>query len=270
MFQRSLARVGVFASAVLLATASARAQNTTSGANYGYIVGQGPISLSIGDTVGLDTERWYTTGLTEGKSYCFETFRNTSDYNVDLALLIDLHQVAGGAVGALLNSFDSMTGDPSPGFNSRWTRGCEVAPATQQQVFVRIHRSLCCTGRTGSFQFRILETTLHAPWWFVSSASGYDAFIELANTTTVPVAVTVTVRSASGTTLGANTTSIPAGGNIAMSVANQFGGTITANSGSAQVAHDGPPGAIVGNITTLSGATGLSFDSPFGMRDGFK
>ena len=32
------------------------------------------------------------------------------------------------------------------------------------------------------------------------------------------------------------------------------------------ISYDGPPGSIAANTTTLSGATGLSFDSPFTPR----
>jgi len=244
----------------------ARAQNVTSGVGIGYVVGQGPMTIFIGNTGGTDTERWYTMGLTQGKSYCFETFRASGEYGADVDLVVDVVQPGSGVV---VNSFNSIAGDPSLGLASRWTRGCMVATASQE-YFVRLHKNLCCVNREGNVQFRILDTTLHGPWWFVSSQSGYDAFVELGNTTTIPVSATVTIRSAAGTTLGTNTLSIPAGGNAALSVANAFGSTITAGSGSVQVAHDGPPGAIVGNVTTLSAATGLSFDSPMAMREGFK
>jgi hypothetical protein len=265
MINRSTARVVcLLAAGLLLGVTSAWAQNTSSGASYGYVVGQGPINIFFGNTVGTDTERWYTIGLIQGKSYCFETFRGNSEYNVDVDLTVDLIRVSNGTV---VVSADGVSGDPAVGDNSRWTRVCLVAPATLQ-YYVRLHKCVCATGRTGNVQFRIVDTTLHSPWWFVNSQSAYDAYIELANTTTVAVSVSVTVRSNTGTTLGSSTASIPAGGNLALSVLTLLG--VSAASGSAQVAHNGPPGAIVGNITTLSGVTGLSFDSPFAMREGFK
>jgi hypothetical protein len=141
--------------------------------------------------------------------------------------------------------------------------------AVTNSYYVRIYKLGCCTGRTGNFQFRVIDTTLVSPWWFVSGAAGYDAYIELANTTTVAVSVTVTVRAANGTTLGTSTASIPVGGNLALPVSG-FGGGISSGSGSTQVSHNGPPGAIVGNVTTLSAVTGLSFDSPFSPRQGYQ
>jgi hypothetical protein len=266
MVNRSNARVVcLLAVAALLAATTVRAQNTSSGASYGYVVGQGPINIFFGTTVGTDTERWYTVGLIQGKSYCFETFRGNSEYNVDVDLTVDLIRVSNGSI---VVSNDGVSGDPAVGDNSRWTRVCVLAPVTGQ-YYVRLHKCVCATGRTGNVQFRVSDTTLNSPWWFVSGASGYDAYIELANTTTIAVSVTVTVRSAAGTTLGTSTASIPAGGNMAFAVSG-FAGGISAGNGSAQVAHDGPPGAIVGNITTLSAVTGLSFDSPFSPRQGYQ
>lgn len=266
MVNRSSARVVcLLAVAALLAATPVRAQNTSSGASYGYVVGQGPINIFFGNTVGTDTERWYTVGLIQGKSYCFETFRGNSEYNIDVDLTVTLIRVSNGST---VISNDGVSGDPAVGDNSRWTRVCVFAPVTGQ-YYVRLHKCVCATARTGNVQFRVSDTTLNSPWWFVSGASGYDAYIELANTTTVAVSVTVTVRSAAGTTLGTSTASIPAGGNQAFAVSG-FGGGISAGNGSAQVAHDGPPGAIVGNITTLSAVTGLSFDSPFSPRQGYQ
>ncbi len=254
--------VGIVAMVSLVGVPAASAQNTLTGSSYGYMVGQGPINIYIGNTGGADTERWYTTALVQGKSYCLETFRGNSEYNIDNDLTIQLIRASDSTV---LNTFNYVAGDPDLGSNSRWTRGCLIAAVTQQ-YYVRLFKTGCCPARTGNVQFRIVDTTLHAPWWFVNSGQAYDAFIELANTTTIAVSATVTVRSPAGTVVGTQTASVPAGGNMAVSVASLG----ASGSGSAQIAHNGPPGAIVGNITTLSAASGLSFDSPFDMRQGFK
>jgi hypothetical protein len=63
---------------------------------------------------------------------------------------------------------------------------------------------------------------------------------------------------------------LPAFGNIALSAATDFGTTVIAASGSAQLSHDGPPGASVANTTTLSAQQGLNFDSPFLTRQGYR
>ena len=107
-------------------------------------------------------------------------------------------------------------------------------------------------------------------WWFVNSGSGYNAFFEIANATDAPVNIEVTIRQ-NGATVGTKQSRLlPAFGNIALSAATDFGTTVIAASGSAQLSHDGPPGASVANTTTLSAQQGLNFDSPFLTRQGYR
>jgi hypothetical protein len=262
--------VAFLASLLLFITPSETlAQNTSNGSSFGYIVGQGPINIFIGNTVGTDTERWYTTQFVQGKSYCIELFRANSEYNVDL----DINVQVISPPSTVLFTFDNhpMGGDPGLGDNSRWTRGCFIPTLATQAYWIRMSRSVCCTGRTGNLQFNVSETTLFSPWWFVNSSSGYNAFFEIANISTVAVNIEVTIRQANGAIVGTKQVrSIPAFGNIALSAATDFGTTVTAASGSVQLSHDGPPGAIVANTTSLSALQGLSFDSPFLSRQGYR
>jgi len=262
--------VAILAGLLVAATSpAALAQNTSNGNSYGYIVGQGPINIFIGNTVGTDTERWYTAEFVQGKSYCVELFRANSEYNIDLDLVVQIINPP----SAVVFTFNNHTtgGDPGLGVNSCWTRGCFIPTLATQAYYIRMLKSVCCTGRAGNFQFRINDTTLHSPWWFVDSANGYNAFFEIANVGTAPVNIEVTIRQANGAIVGTkHSRSIPPFGNIALTAATNFGATITAASGSAQIAHDGPPGAIVANTTTLSAAQGLSFDAPFLSRQGYQ
>ncbi len=120
---------------------------------------------------------------------------------------------------------------------------------------------------TGLFRFKVVDTALNGPWFFVESATSYNAFIEIGNTTNAAVSVRVTVRNSAGATLGTpQTVAIPAYGNSALNVVSSFGTTVANGSGSVQIAHNGAPGAIVANVTTLSAMTGLSFDAPLTRR----
>jgi len=259
-----------FLAALLSSTTppEAFAQNTSNGSSFGYIVGQGPINIFIGNTVGTDTERWYTTQFVQGKSYCIELFRANSEYNIDLDL--DVQVISPPSTVRFDFNNHPMGGDPGLGDNSRWTRGCFIATLATQAYWIRMSRSVCCTGRTGNLQFQISETTLFSPWWFVNSGSGYNAFFEIANISDAPVNIQVTIRQ-NGATIGATQSRlIPAFGNIALSAATDFGTTVIAASGSAQLSNDGPPGAIVANTTSLSAQQGLNFDSPFLSRQGYR
>jgi hypothetical protein len=119
---------------------------------------------------------------------------------------------------------------------------------------------------TGTMRIVIFETTLFAPWYFINTTSGYEAFVEIKNNTPITISVTVSVFTASGAAAGTGTTtvSIPGNGNTALPVGTTFG--ITSGSGGLQVASTAAPGGVTANVTTLSGTTGLSFDSPAAPR----
>ena len=152
------------------------------------------------------------------------------------------------------NGFSVEPGVPGGGFASF------VAPSTNN-YFVRIANILAA----GTVRMVLLETTLEASWYFISAAASYEAFLEIRNNTSNSISVTVTPFASGGTSAGTPfTTTIAANGNTAVAVGAQFG--ITSGSGSVQIANTAPPGGVVANVTTLSGATGLSFDSPASPR----
>jgi hypothetical protein len=106
----------------------------------------------------------------------------------------------------------------------------------------------------------ILETTIFSPWWYVGGNS--NAFAEIKNTTNATVAFTLTVHGSDGIPCATTSGSLPANGNTAINL-RALGSCQTAGSGSAQLAYQGAPGALVANLTTLDGLAGLSFDAPF-------
>lgn len=124
---------------------------------------------------------------------------------------------------------------------------------------------LSTSSTAGCFYISVRETTLFSPWF--SRAAGFEGFIELHNNTSHSVSVTLTAYDTNGVSLGtpltlsvpANATAFRTAGQIAPAHAS-FGGIV--------LTHNSTFGAISGNITTLNGANGLSFDSPFTPRDG--
>ena len=109
----------------------------------------------------------------------------------------------------------------------------------------------------------VRETTLFSPWF--STGSGFEAFHQIHNNTEQPVTVTLRGYNSAGVLAGTEVTFVvppnatvfkTAGGDQATGAAN--GGTV--------LTHNGAVGAISGNTTTLSGGSGLSFDSPFTPR----
>jgi hypothetical protein len=135
-----------------------------------------------------------------------------------------------------------------------------VATATSS-FFVRVN-----SAASGTMRVLIVETTLFAPWYFVSVESGYEAFVEIKNNTSVSISVTVSALTPGGNAAGsgAKTITLAANGNIAIAVGATFG--ITTGNGGLQIASNAAPGGVTANVTTLSTMTGLSFDSPAAPR----
>ncbi len=113
-----------------------------------------------------------------------------------------------------------------------------------------------------AYGLRVVETTLWTNWFFV--AGDYSSFTLLRNTTGAPINATLTWRSLAGTVVGTQTLVIPAYGLVVPDARTAVSG---ATSGSVEIGHDGEPQALVGSQTTLSGSTGLSFDTVLSQRD---
>ena len=64
----------------------------------------------------------------------------------------------------------------------------------------------------------------------------------------------------------ATTGSLSGNGSIAINIRSLGTCAATVSSGSVDVAFHGPPAAIIGNITTIDGVAGVSFDAPFTAR----
>ncbi len=85
------------------------------------------------------------------------------------------------------------------------------------------------------------------------------------NNTNAAVSVSLRADDSSGAPLGAGVTvSIPANATV-FKTATDVGVPVNVHSGIV-LTHNGAVGAISGNVTTLNGANGLSFDSPFTAR----
>jgi hypothetical protein len=166
---------------------------------------------------------------------------------------VETQDNAGTAVGV------TITGEPRTVAGGHQGDAVALTPAATGTFYVKLTNTGPNTTLTDMI---MIETTLFSPWYFVSSAAGYNGFIEIRNNTSAPALVVTTVYRDNGTVAGSDTRTIPANGT----------GLVTANSfvpdgfGSVQIAHQEMPGGIAANITTLSASTGLSFDSPFTPR----
>lgn len=164
---------------------------------------------------------------------------------------VQIRDIADSAVGVAVGFSGGRFAEPTfPGGNT-----VTYTPSAQNVHFVRVDALV-----TGSLRVLMLETTLFAPWWYVSPIGSYEAYVEVRNNTDFAIAATVTAFSNLGVSLGTVTKTIQANGNDVVAVGSQFG--VPAGFGSIQVSHTGGFGGVSANVTVLGVATGLSFDAP--------
>jgi hypothetical protein len=209
------------------------------------------------------TETWYRVRLFAGRSYQLSAWTADEDGAPGVTpLSVDLFSDAAGSIAA----------SPPPTLVSGGLEGSPNDSVTLGQT------SLFQPTATGVYRVRVLgapaatdtsltvmvrDTTLFSPW--TSRAAGFEGFIELHNNTKDAVSVTLRGYNSAGALQGAGLTfSIP--GNATVFKTGAEIGVPVGVAAGVVLTHDGGFGSISGNITTLNGANGLSFDSPFTPR----
>ena len=134
-----------------------------------------------------------------------------------------------------------------------------IQPTSAGSLYVRINNP---NASVVTANLMVMETTLFSPWFFVSTAP-YEAYVEIRNNTASSISVTLRAYNSGGTIIGSTTIALPGNGNTALGMSTLG---IMDTGGSVSLTHNGPPGALVANITTLGTATGVSFDAPFAPR----
>jgi len=260
MKRSSVTVAGVFGVVLIATTAAAQ---TTQATAANYVIGQGWVKyLAPGDGHGL---KWYRFGVFAGRSYCLENV--PSDFLSDPADTFSVVQRGTSGGGAQLGFNDQMNTEPgaitaATGVTQP-SRVCWVAPATEDEFAYLFTQE---AGVSFERKFRIVDTTLFSPWFF--SASGFEAFILIKNTTAQAIIAYVTLYSATGVALGAQSASVPANGsyNLQVSAAPPSGFSLNSHSGTVQIAHTGANGALFASVTSLNFSSGVSFDAPVSPR----
>jgi hypothetical protein len=137
---------------------------------------------------------------------------------------------------------------------------CYIANVTEENL-ARVTAG--ASGTPGGFRVRVVDTTLFCPWFF--SGSGFESFILIKNTTGTAHSASVRLSAAAGTTIASPQTGIvPANGsyNLQVSASPPTGFGLSLASGGVSIAHDGPPGSLIVNVTSLSFSTGCPSTRP--------
>jgi len=210
------------------------------------------------DTLGAppDAQNWFRYTVRAGRSYCVEVDNGRGEISIRDTVL----SLFRADTVTSLGTNDNITDEPGGPLLSRV---CYIAPATEDNLA----NVTAGAGNTpGAFRVRVVDTTVFCPWFF--SGNGFEAFILIKNTTGTTRNATVRLSSPSGTTIGTQSGTAPANGsyNLQVSAAPPTGFGLSAASGGVYIAHNGPPGSLVVNVTSLSFVQGVSFDTPASPR----
>jgi hypothetical protein len=254
-FVRKLPRlVTLVFAAVVLDTPAASAQNTSFGTSVHMLVGQTPV------VVALDTDHFYDAPVVHNRSYCAEATGAEDETQATRPLVF----VYRNDMTTQLGVDTGISVEPK---GAAASRVCFIAP-NDETIFIKVS-PFDGTVTNHKHTMRFVETTLWANWYFVAQA--YSSFTLLRNTTNTAMTVDIRWIDSSGAQVVALTgQNIAANGVLFIDARAAMGcaypTACPSIAGSVQVAHSGSPEAIIGSQTTLSGATGLSFDTLFFQR----
>ncbi|MBL8143543.1 MAG: hypothetical protein JNM38_20690 [Acidobacteria bacterium] len=243
-----------FATALSLMPSVAYADNTTC-ANADFLFP----GIGRGQTVSNATTRYYKARVVAGRSYSVYSWAPYQDAGEGGAS-IDHAFYTNSTCSTAAGTTDTSANEPWAVVTSMSGDNDTIIPTFTGTMWISVSNS----DATGYTVFTaVQETTIFSPWWY--AAGNYNAFAEIKNATDTSLTYTLTAYGPNGTVCGTSSGSLSANGNIGINIRN-LGTCQVVGSGSAQVAFQGPPGAVVGNITTLDGTLGISFDSPFTPR----
>ncbi len=241
-------------SAFLLVAAALSGQaNTTSGTAANYFWGQTATSGVSGTT----SQFWFVLSAVHNRSYCVEVGNFAGAYGdkvVDPALSV---YPIGSTIPMVTN--DESAEEP---LAALLPRACFVYPLPDNLVYVRVSPNGTTPG--GIVTVRFLETTMFCNWFFV--AGDYNAFSLIRNTSSTALTGALVVwRGLSGAIAGSTVVSVPANGAVILN-ARDFVSPAVFSNGTIEISHPGAFKQLQATTTTLSLATGLSFDASFESR----
>jgi hypothetical protein len=254
MSNRSTGIAIVMLAALACLPATAFADNITC-ANADFLF----MGIGRSQAITNGSSRFYKARVVEGRSYSvysWAPFQDTGEGGVS----IDHVLFSDSACATPAATVSTTAKEPTVIVLGHGGDNDTIIPNFSGTLYIRVDNN---ETTSHSIITAIQETTIFSPWWFVGGA--YNAFAELKNATNATIAFTLTARTAGGAVCGTSSGAIAANGNTAINI-RTLGACLASVSGSVDVAFQGPPGAIIGNITTIDGTQGVSFDAPFQPR----
>jgi hypothetical protein len=256
---RRLVLFTVLATTVL--TSVAWADNISSATAYSIAIGGTPVEALVDSGTGVvpPTDRWYSTRVSTGRSYCAETqagvrFDPTTVQGPEVNdTVVSIYQA--DATTLIVSNDGISNEEPASRSLSRACFRSTLPDASQ--IFIRV------SSDKGAFytRMRIVDTTRYSDWFFIGG--DYNAYTLIRSTINFDVIYTVEWRNLDGTIVATTTGTLTPHAGVVLDARTFVTSTIM---GTVQIAHDRAESAIVASTTVLSGTTGLSFDAPFVTR----
>ena len=232
-----------------------------------YIVPDG--SLHSGALAAGGTERrWYTFQARASRSYAI-TVENMMPADVNAIvdnLASGVRSDCNGTALPVLAQGSTYEWEPASGTDSAGGDRFSFMTTADTPVYFSVGPELVAS----SFRIHVEETTLFSNWFFVGG--DYHAFTLLRNTSgsvtgSNGLFYQINWRNSAGAIIASQTGSLPPNGSVYKN-GRDYPAVVAAASGTIEVIHDGPVGALVASTTVMSPSTGLSFDAPFIRRVG--
>lgn len=254
MRHHTLTRGLLLAGLMAFAPATAFADNTTC-ANGDFLF----MGIGRGQSITNGTSRYYKVRVVQGRSYSvysWSPFTDVSEGGANINHVLWSDSACSTAAGVVSSSAKEPTVDVTGHFGDNDT----IIPTFTGTMYIEVQNN---AGTSQTIYTAIQETTIFSSWWFVGG--DYGAYVTIKNATTSSISYTLTAYANNGAVCATLNGVLSGNGNTFANI-RDLGTCLGSGSGSAQVAFQGPPGAVIGNITTLSGTTGLSFDAPMTPR----
>jgi hypothetical protein len=238
--KRSLLFMSAFA--VLFAPAVARADNTSLASAYSLAVGGTPVEAAVNSVGPVD--RWYSTRVSNGRSYCAETQGGVSFDTSGTAGSINttLTIVLADGITVVASNDDAAGIEPAA---NTLSRACfRSTLADQTIIYIKV------SSAAGLFntRMRFVETTRYSNWFFLGG--DYDAYVILRNASNASLVYTIEWRNAAGAIVGTASGTLAANGGAFHTTRTVV---TTAASGTVQIGHNGADSALIAvrNAKTL-------------------
>jgi hypothetical protein len=210
----------------------------------------------------MGASRWYDFQVWRNRSYCVEVINGETETD-ETDPVVTVH--SNGTGTAPVGTNNNINTEPDGAFLSRVCFQTDDTVVNQAEWTLDVKNN--APAAVGyQYLVRVVETTLFSSWFF--QGGDYNSFVLMRNTTTSAVHFVINWYNPAGTQVGTSgLQTVNANAGVGINSKTFVPMPETNFNGTVEITHDGAPGALVGQMTSLSATTGLGFDAPLFVRD---